>query len=297
MKKIILILSIVFATSVSAQFNAPISYRYGRTTGKLPALSYGLGEDRFGGATLGYIDTNVLLKVIDSTKEMYIIQLSKWHTAYLDKSFLKPDSSSSLKKPFYLTGSIIAKGDSLFDYVNINLEEKLPYKTWMEISPAKIMIDVYGVQSNTNWVTQLSSLKEVKNVYYQQVEDDIFRVTIELKHQQHWGYSVGYKGKSLSVRIKRQPTILDIKKLTIAIDAGHGGNNTGAGGVKLNTSEKEQTLLFAKALEKSLKTLGVKNGGKKIERHKSKRGFSLVCQPSFFTPHFLPTVRQNLFLN
>jgi len=259
MKKIILILAIVFATSVSAQFNSPVGYRYGRTTGKLPALSYGLGEDRLGGAKLGYIDTNVLLKVIDSTKEMYIIQLSKWHTAYLDKSFLKPDSSSPLKKSFFLTSSFIAKGDSLFDYVNINLEEKLPYKTWMEISPAKIMIDVYGVQSNTNWVTQLSTLKEVKNVYYQQVEDDVFRVTIELKHQQHWGYSVAYKGKTLSVRVKRQPKLLDIKKLTIAIDAGHGGTNTGSGGVKLNTSEKEQTLLFAKALEKSLKTLGVKN--------------------------------------
>lgn len=259
MKKIILILAIVFATSVSAQFNSPVSYRYGRTKGKLPALSYGLGEDRLGGAKLGYIDTNVLLKVIDSTKEMYLIQLSKWHTAFLEKSFLKPDSSSPIKKPFYLTGSFIAKGDSLFDYININLEEKLPYKSWMEISPAKIMIDVYGVQSNTNWVTQLSTLKEVKNVYYQQVEDDVFRVTIELKHQQHWGYSVGYKGKQLSVRVKRQPKLLDIKKLTIAIDAGHGGTNTGSGGVKLNTSEKEQTLLFAKVLEKSLKTLGVKN--------------------------------------
>ncbi len=259
MKKIISIIAVFFAISTSAQFSSPVGSRYGRTTDKLPALSYGLGEDRLGGAKLGYIDTNVLLKVIDSTKEMYVVQLSKWHTAYLDKSFLKVDSSSPIKKPFYLTGSFIAKGDSLFDYVNINLEEKLPYKTWMEISPAKIMIDVYGVQSNTNWVTQLSTLKEVKNVYYHQVEDDVFRVTIELKHQQHWGYSVGYKGKSLSVRIKRQPKILDIKKLTIAIDAGHGGTNSGAGGVKLNTSEKEQTLLFAKALEKSLKTLGVKN--------------------------------------
>lgn len=259
MKKALLLFAIVFATSVSAQFNSLVNYRYGRTTGKLPALSYGLGEDRLGGAKLGYIDTNVLLKIIDSTKEMYIIQLSKWHTAFLEKSFLTPDNSSPLKKPFYLTGSLIAKGDSLYDYVNINLEEKLPYKTWMEISPAKIMIDIYGVQCNTNWITQLSTLKEVKNVYYQQVEDDIFRVTIELKHQQHWGYSVVYKGKSLSVRIKRQPKLLEIKKLSIAIDAGHGGINSGTGGIKLNSSEKEQTLLFAKALESSLKKLGVKN--------------------------------------
>jgi N-acetylmuramoyl-L-alanine amidase len=129
----------------------------------------------------------------------------------------------------------------------------------MEISPSKIMVDIYGVQSNTNWVTQLSSLKEVKNVYYNQVEDDVVRVTIELKHVQHWGYSISYTEKFLSVRIKRQPAKLDIRQMTIAIDAGHGGTNGGASGIKLKASEKEQTLLFAKALEKSLKKLGVKN--------------------------------------
>jgi N-acetylmuramoyl-L-alanine amidase len=218
-----------------------------------------MGEDRLGGAKMGYIDSNVLLKIVDSVKDMYTVQLSKFHTALIEKSYVKPDSSSPVKKPYHLTGSFISKGDSLFDYVNIYLDEKLPYKSWMEISPSKIMIDLYGVQSNTNWVTQLSSLKEVKNVYYNQVEDDVVRVTIELKHAQHWGYSISYTEKFLSVRIKRQPTKLDIRKMTIAIDAGHGGTNGGTSGIKLKASEKQQTLLFAKALEKSLKKLGVKN--------------------------------------
>ena len=244
--------------SIGQNNNSSILY-YGRTTGKLPALSYGMGDDRLGGAKLGYIDTNVLLKIVDSTKEMYTVQLSKWHSALIEKQYVKPDSSSPIKKPYYLTGSFISKGDSLFDYVNIYMDEKLPYKSWMEINPSKIMIDIYGVQSNTNWITQLSSLKEVKNVYYNQVEDDIVRVTIELKHTQHWGYSISYKEKLLSIRIKRQPTKLDIRKMTIAIDAGHGGSNTGTGGIKLKASEKEQTLLFAQALEKSLKSLGVKH--------------------------------------
>ncbi|MDP1842958.1 MAG: N-acetylmuramoyl-L-alanine amidase [Sediminibacterium sp.] len=258
MKAIYFFIALLFVSFANAQFNNIATYRYGRTTGKLPALSYGLGEDRLGGAKLGYIDTNVLLKIIDSTNNMYTVQLSKFHTAYLDKSFVKADSASPLKKPFYLTSSFIAKGDSLYDYVNINLEEKLPYKTWMELSPSKIMVDVYGVQSNTNWVTQLSSLKEVKQVYYNQVEDDVCRITIELKHQQHWGYSAAYRGKTLVIKVKRTPKLLDIRKLRVAIDAGHGGTNTGTGGVNFSTVEKEYTLLFAKALEKSLKKLGVK---------------------------------------
>jgi N-acetylmuramoyl-L-alanine amidase len=129
----------------------------------------------------------------------------------------------------------------------------------MEISPSKIIVDVYGVQSNTNWITQLKSLKEVKNVYYNQVEDDVVRVTIELQHKQHWGYSIGYKGKFLTIRVKRQPEKLDIRFMKIAIDAGHGGTNAGTGGIHAKHEEKYYTLLFAKALQKLLKSKGVKS--------------------------------------
>jgi N-acetylmuramoyl-L-alanine amidase len=242
--------------SLSAQQSQP-KMLIGRSTGKLPSMVYSLGEDRLGAAKLGYIDTNILLHVVDSTKDLYKVQLSKYHSAYIDKSYFKVDSSIQLK-PFYLTSSFLAKGDTLYDVVNIRVDEHLPYKSWMEISPSKIMIDIYGVQANTNWITQLQSLKEVKNVYYNQVEDDVVRVTIELKHQQHWGYSIVYKGKSLAVHIKRQPNILELKNMVIAIDAGHGGTNSGAEGIKYHASEKENTLLYAKALEKNLKKLGVK---------------------------------------
>jgi N-acetylmuramoyl-L-alanine amidase len=42
--------------------------------------------------------------------------------------------------------------------------------------------------------------------------------------------------------------------MKIAIDAGHGGTNTGTGGIKARYTEKHYTLLFAKALQKALKT-------------------------------------------
>jgi N-acetylmuramoyl-L-alanine amidase len=231
----------------------------GRSTGKLPALSYGLGEDRLGGAKLEFIDTNIVLKVIDSTNNMFLVQLSKNHSAYIAKEYVKPDTSIQLK-PFYLTESWFVKGtDSCYDIASISIGEYLPYKSWMEVAPSKIMIDIYGVQSNTNWITQLQNLKAIKNIYYNQIEDDVVRVTIELVHQQHWGYSIGYNKKALVIKVKRQPDLTKIKNLKIAIDAGHGGTNSGTGGNKSNAIEKEFTLLFAKAFEKELRTLGFKN--------------------------------------
>jgi len=44
----------------------------------------------------------------------------------------------------------------------------------------------------------------------------------------------------------------------IAIDAGHGGSNTGASGIKSGVLEKNSTLLFAKELEKQLKKKGAR---------------------------------------
>ncbi len=256
MRGILLVTFLFIHFFIFAQKNET-NYWIGKSTGKLPALLYGTGDDRLGGTKLGYIDSNILLRVIDSAKDLYTVQLSKFHSALIEKSYIRHDSVFSTK-PFNLTGSFLVKGDSLYDYVSMHMDEHLPYKSWMEVEPSKILVDIYGVQTNTNWITQLQSVKEIKNVYYNQVEDDVVRVTVELKHAQHWGYSLSYVGKNLVLRVKRQPAILDLKKMVIAIDAGHGGNNSGTDGIKRKTSEKEYTLLYAKSLEKNLKKLGVK---------------------------------------
>ena len=52
---------------------------------------------------------------------------------------------------------------------------------------------------------------------------------------------------------------MDIKKLRIAIDAGHGGDNAGADGVTSHVLEKDYTLLMAKELRKTLAKAGVQH--------------------------------------
>ncbi len=258
MKKIFPILFIFYSCQSSSQTNKA-SYIPVRTTGKFTQLAYSLGQDRLGSAKMGYVDTAVLLKVVDSSNNLYKVQLSKYHTAYVFKSDVKIDSAF-VERPFYLMNNWIEKiGKDNYDTLAISMDERLPYKSWMEIEPSKIMIDVYGTASNTNWITQFSSAKEIKNVYFNQIEDDVVRITIELQHKQHWGYTIYYAGKRLMILVKKQPQVLQIQKLKIAIDAGHGGTNMGAQGITSMVYEKNYTILFAKALEKYLKTMGVGN--------------------------------------
>ena len=248
----VIFLLITFIATAQKQNDSFLS---ARTTSRLAMLAYGPGEDRLGGAKLGYVDTGVLLRITDSTKELYQVQLSGSHKAYIDKYDVSIDTGIT-SHPSYLSGSFSVKGDELYDYVNITLDEKLPYKSWMDINPSRIFLEIYGAQSNTNWITQLRSAKEIKDVYYNQTEDDVIKVTIELKHKQHWGYSVYYRNNILCVRIRRQPSALKVNHLFIAVDAGHGGNNEGAVGVAAKGFEKTYTLRFANELEKYLKKKG-----------------------------------------
>ncbi len=227
----------------------------GTTRGDLPYLKYGPGVDRLGGAKMTYLDTAIILQVVDSMNSDYIVKLSNNHKAFIPKENVRILAGYTRPR-YYLTSSWKVSGDDKQDYVAIGLDERLPYKSMQLIDPSRIVVDIYGATGNTNWLTQLKTAKEIKNVYHEQIEEDVFRVTIELKHSQHWGYSISCKNKTLVVAVKRQPEQLTIRHLKIAVDAGHGGVNSGAIGVKTGVKEKVSNLQIAKELQKYLERRG-----------------------------------------
>ena len=232
-----------------------------RTTGALPFLEYGPGDDRLGGAKMTYLDSQVLLRVVDSLGGDYIVRLSDRHRAYISKSSVRQTTMSRPIPAVPLSGSIRVHGDDRYDYVRISLPEKLPYRSLMWPEPNRLVVDIYGVTSNTNWLTQLRSARVIRNTWYEQIEDDVLRVYIDLQGNQHWGHLMYYDstGNRLVVRVRRPPVSKDIRKLKIAIDAGHGGTNTGAAGTSSRVLEKDYTLLMAKELEKTLRKKGNRN--------------------------------------
>lgn len=247
---------------VYMESKAKISYKgdefplTGITKGDRPYLNFGLGEDRLGGAKMSFINPGIRLKITGKIGNQYKIQLTGNHEAWIpeDQVDIVPGADNSA----VLAGSWTVYGDDKYDYVSAYIGEKLPYYTYQDPKDNRIIIDVYGAVSNTNWITQHLSVKEIKNVYYEQPEKEVYRIIIELKHKQLWGYSVSYNGSAMQVKIKRQPKDLDIDKLTFAIDAGHGGaNNLGALG-STGYQEKVVNLATAYHLKKFLEDEGAK---------------------------------------
>lgn len=224
------------------------------TKGRLAHLEYGLGEDRLGGAKIGYIDSMIPLQVTGKVGSHFRIKLSSNRTAYIPDEHVKwmPPGTPL---PASLTGKIRLTTDSVYDYATLQLFSRLPYQTFHQTAPARIVVDVFGATNNTNWIDQPEAVKEISKIEYEQIADGIYRMTISLQHQQHWGHTIYYNGNNLVIRVKRPPLTNTLKGLTIALDAGHGGSNTGAGGAT-GSIEKDLTLQLTRRIKNILESEG-----------------------------------------
>ncbi|WP_345227040.1 N-acetylmuramoyl-L-alanine amidase [Hymenobacter koreensis] len=241
-------------TAQTVRFLNPNQPLLARTRGPLAYLNYGLGEDRLGGAKMGYLDSLVLLHVTGRVGEQYRVRLAENQTAWapLETVRLLPAGGWV---PQSLTGSWSVSGDAQFDYVRVPLQERLPYRSQLLLEPTRLVVDVFGATSNTNWITQRAGLREITNVSYEQPQTDVFRLVINLQHAQNWGYVIGYQGNTLVIKVRRPPAKLALRGLTVAVDAGHGGDNHGAVGAS-GVKEKDLTLLMAQKLRTALEAEG-----------------------------------------
>ncbi|QHV99623.1 N-acetylmuramoyl-L-alanine amidase family protein [Spirosoma endbachense] len=239
---------------------------YTRTT--LTPLYYGLGTDRLGGARMETLDSGVVLTMtglasVDSTHQFWRVRLSATLTAFIARDQVAIDTLHTYPKAA-LTGNWTVSGDSAkssspsrFDYVAVRLPARFPYRSQQQLNPSRLIVDVFGVTVNTNWITQLASAQEIRNVWFEQISDETVRIFIDLKHSQSWGYSIYYQRNTLMIRVRRPPQKHKLRGLTIAVDAGHGGTNTGANGNVSGRLEKEFTLDVANRLRSLLERAGV----------------------------------------
>src|SRR3546814_1567189 len=161
---------------------------------------------------MGYLDSLVKLEVTGRMNDMYRVRLSALAQAYIPVNTVRLQRGAHFR-PSSLTGSLSVTADSTYDFVRIGLAERLPYSHVVQRHPTRIVVDIYGAVSNSNWITQKEGLVAIENVWYEQVSKDIFRVFIELKEEQLWGYQVGYEGNRLVVRVIPKLATLDLGEI------------------------------------------------------------------------------------
>jgi N-acetylmuramoyl-L-alanine amidase len=226
----------------------------GSTIDNMTYLTSSPHGDRLGPEKLGYLDEGVILQIAGREGDYYKVRLAPGHTAYIPEPLV---DTASLATPLPI--SIISRAkvwaDENYDYVSIPLAARLPYISTQEVQPGKIMVTVYGAYAEEGLQTQLASTREIQQVAWQQLEPEVFRMVINLRHAFPWGYQVYYTGDTLNVKVKPTPASLQLKNLTIGLDAGHGGSNVGARG-NTGTYEKELSLSIALLVKAALEKEG-----------------------------------------
>ncbi|WP_161596834.1 N-acetylmuramoyl-L-alanine amidase [Chitinophaga vietnamensis] len=227
----------------------------GRTIDNMTYLTSSPEGDRLGPEKIGYLDKGVLMHIIGKQHDYYKVRLSSGQTAFIPEPLVDTEIPQE-QLPVSIVSDAKIWGDEQFDYVSIALSDKMPYTSTQIVSPGKIIIDVHGVYAEQSVSNAMQNTREITQVSWGKPAPDVFRMILSLKHAP-WGYKIYYEGNRLTVRVKRVPSDLSLRNLTIGIDPGHGGSNPGASGLT-GSSEKQLTLVLSLLLKSALEKEGAR---------------------------------------
>ena len=249
------IFSLAFAGAVTAQEKDTV-----KTVKTLPGAYFNssCGNDRLGGSKMGFVSEDVVLEVEDATEELYKVNLSGNRYAYIPKEYVADTTVAAEALAVCPTSSLQITNQGKADRIRINLPVRKPYLIRENLNPHQLVIDVFGVQNNSNWMTHHLDLEAIENVEVIQSDSDVTTYVATLKNVTSWGYSAKYEENSLVVEIKHAPEFT-LKGMTIGVDAGHGGpSSLGAIGRTTKAMEKELNLSMAYMVKEMLEAKGAK---------------------------------------
>jgi N-acetylmuramoyl-L-alanine amidase len=226
----------------------------GRTIDNMTYLTVSPHGDRLGPQKLGYLDEGVLLQISGREGNYYKVRLAAGRFAYIPEP-LVDTATLAEPSPVSIVNQARVWADEDYDYVSIPLANKLPYISTQEVRPGRIIVDIFGAYAEAGLQSQIGSTLEIQQVAWQQPEPEVFRTVINLRHAFPWGYKTYYQGDTLTIQVKRTPDSLQLRHLTIGLDAGHGGSNVGALG-PAGVYEKELSLSITMLLKAALEKRG-----------------------------------------
>lgn len=142
--------------------------------------------------------------------------------------------------PDSVARTIQVKDDSYGETVVIPLSQRLPFLVEQNLKTNHINVKIYGVLADTDWAYQApasGNSRLIDNISWKQPEDSVYQVDIDLAGTRQWGYFADFDENNLNLHIKRPPTLKPIAEeatpprlqgLSICLDPGHGGKETGA---------------------------------------------------------------------
>lgn len=232
------------------------------TVAEKTPMTYGLHYVRLGGPYITELPKGIKLQIIGKQQDKYKVKLSASLSGWVDqqnvtilKNFAKPIHN------FFTYCSISAEKN--MDKIWVPWVQQVPFSVTPVVEDNKnyVVIDFFNTHLAVTWLTYKSQAKILDNFKASQVEDDHVQLKIPVKTKQLWGFNVEPSTAGITIYVKYPPKINKEKPLagiTIALEAGHGGDtNTGAIGLS-GSKEKNINLRLVSILKSKLEQHGAK---------------------------------------
>jgi N-acetylmuramoyl-L-alanine amidase len=228
------------------------------------SVSFGLHEVRLGGPYLTDLPAGTLLRATGMRGGNYHVQLSPDTDGWISRRAVTW-ALPGTPLPHLAFTDLSAYGDDSVDTVAVPYPAPVPFAVTPARSPAgraALEIDFYGAHNAATWLSHRPTAKLIREVTINQVSTDHLRLSVELQGKQLWGYQCDLTNHTLMLTIRRPPKLpappdSPLKGLIVALEAGHGGNNSGAGGIS-GSQEKDVNRAAVEELARQFEAAGAK---------------------------------------
>ncbi len=217
-------------------------------------LNYEMGQIRLGGPIRAELDSGIILKSNGRTGELYRIILDEQTQGFIHQNDIRFLPSGYPIPEFYIN-SIIATAVDSGTLIIIPYPEPVPYEITPNPDGSVISVTLYGAKTNSTWIIHRTDLPMVKQLSWEQRTPSSYTLNVHLKNAKLWGYRIYRDGANIKLFLRSAPALtmengqLSMKGLHIALEAGHGGTNSGAIGLS-GLLEKDINLALTKEIEK-----------------------------------------------
>jgi N-acetylmuramoyl-L-alanine amidase len=137
--------------------------------------------------------------------------------------------------------------------IEVPLSARHPFRVEEE-DPNILLVDIFGVKSNTDWIRYDNNDSLLDLIVWKQVEPGQYRLRLKF-NRPIWGYDVYYEGNTLKLHINKTPQgITGLKYKKIVVDPGHSPDPGAIGPTGLK--ESRANLDIALALKRELEFKG-----------------------------------------
>ncbi len=227
----------------------------------IPRIGHTTESSFIHAASMGYspftrIPDSVQVHILGRNNGRFKIDLLN-RVGYIDAEDVRLDLPGTPLPRTTLAAPRFEQDREWFHFV-MSIGAKVPFETRVQSNPLRFELILYGARQASHWITYPNSAIDLVNLELRQKDDFVFSLSAEMNQEKSWGHKVVYKNDALHFSIRRQPMIdpqNPLRHIIVALDPGHGGEETGAVS-PLGVFEKDINWLWAEKLSAILRQQG-----------------------------------------